>query len=179
DLAVLEHARSQSDRNRVRLQDERRLFDVVTTRARRRVLFTASDPHGEDVGLTVRSRFVAELDVPWRPVRPVPEGDPLSRSEAVSAWRRKLADPSVAPPIRLAALDGLLSLGERPREWLFQRGWTETVRPLHEPLRVSYSMLDRMDNCALQFVLSDELGLEGEAGYYAWVGHLVHRLIEA
>jgi RecB family exonuclease len=45
-------------------------------------------------------------------------------------------------------------------------------------LRVSYSKLDKLDNCALQFVLSEELGLEGQASYYAWVGHLVHRLIE-
>ena len=27
-------------------------------------------------------------------------------------------------------------------------------------------------------MLSEELGLEGQAGYYAWVGHLVHRIIE-
>jgi RecB family exonuclease len=43
---------------------------------------------------------------------------------------------------------------------------------------VSYSKLDKLENCALQFVLSEELGLEGAAGYYAWVGHLVHKLIE-
>jgi PD-(D/E)XK nuclease superfamily protein len=49
---------------------------------------------------------------------------------------------------------------------------------LHENIRVSFSRLDRLENCALQFVLSEELGLEGQAGYYAWVGHLVHRIIE-
>ena len=27
-------------------------------------------------------------------------------------------------------------------------------------------------------VRSQEIGLEGDAGYHAWVGHLVHRLIE-
>ena len=43
---------------------------------------------------------------------------------------------------------------------------------------MSYSKLDKLDNCALQFVLSEELGLEGQAGYHAWVGHLVHTLIE-
>jgi RecB family exonuclease len=49
---------------------------------------------------------------------------------------------------------------------------------LHEGIRVSFSKLDTLENCALQYVLSEELGLEGQAGYYAWVGHLVHRLIE-
>src|SRR5262249_6118473 len=46
------------------------------------------------------------------------------------------------------------------------------------PLRVSYSRLDRLENCSLQYVLGQEVGLEGDSGYQAWVGHLVHRLIE-
>jgi superfamily I DNA/RNA helicase/RecB family exonuclease len=178
DLGVLEQSLSQSDRNRLRLEDERRLFHVVTSRARRRVLFAASDPHPEDMALTARSRFVTELGVGWRPVPPVPDGEPLSVGEAAGVWRRSLADPAVAAPQRLAALDGLLSLEVQPQRWWFQRDWTGTARPLHEHVRVSYSKLDKLDNCALQFVLSEELGLEGEAGYYAWVGHLVHKLIE-
>jgi RecB family exonuclease len=162
----------------LRLEDERRLFHVVTSRARRRVLFTASDPHPDDLALTARSRFVAEHRVAWRPVPSVPDGEPLSVAEASGAWRRTLADSTVGPPKRLAALNGLLSLGVQPNRWWFQRDWTGTDRPLHEHIRVSYSKLDRLDNCALQFVLSEELGLEGQAGYYAWVGHLVHKLIE-
>ena len=102
----------------------------------------------------------------------------MSRTEAASVWRRRLSDPGLSPPSRLAALEGLRCLSIRPDTWWFQREWTRTGRPLHEHLRVSYSKLDRLDNCALQFVLSEELGLEGQAGYYAWVGHLVHRLIE-
>ena len=41
DLSVLDGTVSQSRRNRLRLDDERRLFRVVTGRARRRVVFTA------------------------------------------------------------------------------------------------------------------------------------------
>ena len=89
-----------------------------------------------------------------------------------------MADPSLEPPVRLAALDGLLVLGEKPSRWWFQREWTDTGRPLHEGIRVSFSRLDTLENCGLQYVLSEELGLEGEAGYYAWVGHLVHSIIE-
>src|SRR5207244_4789589 len=78
DLAVLEGARPQSVRNRLRLEDERRLFRVVVSRARRRVLVTASDPRPDEAVLTSRSRFVSELGVAGRsaPVGPSPE--PLS-----------------------------------------------------------------------------------------------------
>jgi RecB family exonuclease len=160
------------------LEDERRLFRVVASRARRRVVFAAADPHEETGPLTARSRFVAELGVGWTAAPTGPYPEPLSSREAAGSWRRMLADPSLEPPARLAALDGLLVLGERPAGWWYQREWTETGRPLHENIRVSFSRLDTLENCALQYVLSEELGLEGEAGYYAWVGHLVHRIIE-
>jgi superfamily I DNA/RNA helicase/RecB family exonuclease len=178
DLAGLDGRIPQSDRNRSRLWDERRLFHVVSTRARRRVLFTASDPHDEGTPLTARSRFVSELGVTWTRASRGPFSEPLSVAEAAGLWRRGFSDATKPPAVRLAALRGLLSLGDSPAQWWFQRGWTGTERPLHENIRVSFSKLDTLENCALQFVLSEELGLEGQAGYYAWVGHLVHRIIE-
>ena len=45
-------------------------------------------------------------------------------------------------------------------------------------MRVSFSKLSKLDNCELQHVLSDELGLGTQAGYQAWVGKLVHKIIE-
>jgi len=178
DLGILERDVSQSERNRLRLEDERRLFDVVASRARRRVLFTAGDAPGEDPAASSRSRFVAAAGVTWQDERLPADRTPLTVAEAAGAWRRVLATRSASPGRRLAALDGLLSLGEEPDRWWFQRDWTGTDRPLHEHLRVSYSKLDRLDNCELQFVLGEELGLEGRSGFYAWVGHLVHRIIE-
>ncbi len=178
DLASLDGRVSQSDRNRLRLWDERRLFKVVASRARRRVVFTASDPHAEATVLTARSRFVSELGVAWTPAPRGPFAEPLSIAEAAATWRRAFADTSQPPRRRLAALRGLLALGNNPARWWFQRDWTGSDRPLHESIRVSFSKLDTLENCALQFVLSEELGLEGRAGYYAWVGHLVHRIIE-
>jgi superfamily I DNA/RNA helicase/RecB family exonuclease len=178
DLASLDGRIPQADRNRIRLWDERRLFRVVARRARRRVVFTASDPHDEGTVLTARSRFVSELGVPWRPAPRGPFHEPLSVAEAAAAWRRRLSDASEPSALRLAALRGLLSLGDTPSQWWFHRDWTNSDRPLHEHIRVSFSKLSTLENCALQYVLSEELGLEGKAGYYAWVGHLVHRLIE-
>ena len=178
DLAALESRATQADRNRARLEDERRLFHVVRTRARRRTLFTATEPPGEEAGFTVRSRFVAELGVGWTPSPVVPGTEPVSVAEAVAVWRRSLADRDEHASRRLASLAGLMALHADPGGWWFQRDWTRSDRPPRDELRVSYSKLDTLENCALQFVLSEELGLEGAAGYHAWVGHLVHGLIE-
>jgi RecB family exonuclease len=183
DLTVLDHPVSQSERNRRRLEDERRLFLLVVGRARRGVLFTSSDPHGGNAADSTRSRFVAELAVPWAAAPSGAGDDPLTVRDAAAAWRRRLADRSAPAGARLAALDGILALGLDPSRWWFQREWT-SAEPREDadgelaPLRVSYSRLDRLENCSLQYALGQEIGLEGQSGYQAWVGHLVHRLIE-
>ncbi len=68
DLATLEGAIARSEVNRRRLADERRLFGMVRSRARRRVVLTATDPHGDESSVTLTSRFVEELGLPWRDV---------------------------------------------------------------------------------------------------------------
>jgi superfamily I DNA/RNA helicase len=175
DLAVLEGETTRSERMRRRLADERRLFLSVLGRARRSLLLTASEPHGQEEG--GRSRFVEELGVPWVPM-PSAAADPVSVGEAAAAWRRALADAGAAKADRLAALDGLLALGDDPGRWWFRREWTSTGRPLHETLRLSFSRLDHLENCELQFVLGEELGLSKRGGYQAWVGKLVHELVD-
>ncbi len=177
DLDVLDHVVSRSELNRARLADERRLFGVVLTRARRRVLLTASHPHGSDTTEGIVSRFADELGVRWQPVRLPPYQDPVSLDEAAAAWRRELADTRADPGARLAALDALLALGVDPRRWWYRRDWTSAV-PRDDELRLSYSRLDRLENCELQFALAEELGLDPGGGYQAWVGRLVHGLIE-
>ena len=186
DLAVLDRRISQSERNRLRLADERRLFRMVLARARRDVVLTATDRQ-EDPSLSARSRFVEEAGAKWeRLSRTGAAGAPLSSAEAAAAWRRTLAggaenpetEAAPGPAARLAALDGLAALGVDPSAWWFQRGWTDTGRPLHETVRVSFSRLDTLENCELQYVLNEELGLGSQSGYHAWVGHLVHALVE-
>ena len=176
DLDALDRLVSQSDRNRARLEDERRLFRMVLGRAKERVVLMASRAHADEA--STGSRFVEELGLKWSVVPDPALADPVSVREAAALWRRILADHSVPGAERLAALDGLIALGVEPRRWWFQRDWTETGRPLHEHLRASYSKLDVLDNCELQFVLGYELGLGRPVGYQAWVGSLVHRIIE-
>lgn len=176
DLEALDRPVSQSDRNRARLEDERRLFRSVVGRARARVVLMASRAHADEA--STGSRFVEELGIKWAPAPDPAYEEPISVREAAATWRRALADRSVPGAERLAALDGLIALGVEPRRWWFQRDWTDTGQPLHEHLRASYSKLDVLDNCELQFVLGSELGLGRPVGYQAWVGSLVHRIIE-
>jgi superfamily I DNA/RNA helicase len=176
DLDALDRLVSQSDRNRARLEDERRLFRMVLGRASERIVLMASRAHADEA--STGSRFVDELGVKWSAVPDPGLTEPISVREAAALWRRTLADGAVPGAERLAALDGLVALGVDPRHWWFQRDWTETGRPLHEHIRASYSKLDVLDNCELQFVLGSELGLGRPVGYQAWVGSLVHRIIE-
>jgi superfamily I DNA/RNA helicase len=178
DLAALDGTSRRSETNRLRLADERRLFTMVCSRARRRVLFTATDPHGDRSGVTLRSRFVEELGVEWRDAPDTPFPEPVSVTEAAAAWRRTLATPDAPAAERLASLDGILALGDDPGRWWFQRDWTDTGSEPTERLALSFSRLDTLENCELQYVLSSELGLDPGGGYQAWVGRLVHQLIE-
>jgi len=177
DLGALERSPARSDLNRERIADERRLFDVVLSRARRRVVLTASRPvDGEDrEGLV--SRFADDLDVTWEPVRTPPFPDPVSVAEAAATWRRELAGATPNAGARLAALRSTLALGVDPSAWWFRRDWTPAA-PRDAAVRLSFSRLDRLENCELQFALSEELGLDPGGGYQAWVGRLIHVLIE-
>jgi superfamily I DNA/RNA helicase len=178
DLSALSGIRSRSEVNRVRLADERRLFRSAIERARRRVVLTASDPHGLESEEAVVSRFVEELDVPWVQELNHRDVEPVSVGEAAATWRRMLGDATADAPDRLAAMAGVLALGEDPGRWWFQREWTAQDVPPKEQLSLSFSRLDRLENCELQFVLGDELGLDPGGGYQAWVGRLIHQLIE-
>jgi len=178
DLEVLDRTPTRSERMRERLEDERRLFLMVLARARRRALLTVGDRNPQDDGETTRSRFADELGVAWAPAPTVPAGEPVSVAEATALWRRELADPAAPPHRRLAAIDGLLALGAEPGRWWYQRDWTDPGTPLREEVRASASRLEILENCELQFLLGQELGLEPRSGHYAWVGHLVHRLIQ-
>ncbi|MEO8477812.1 MAG: ATP-dependent DNA helicase [Actinomycetota bacterium] len=178
DLAVLDRSITNAERTRSRIEDERRLFDMVVGRARSRAVLACADTHPDADELSSRSRFVDERGVPWTPVPAGPFDEPVSVREAQASWRRSLADPSLPGWQRLAAIEGLHALWVDPTAWWFQRDWTDTGRPLHENLRVSYSRLSNLANCELQHVLGDDLGLGRDAGYQAWVGKVVHALIE-
>ncbi|MFM8944650.1 MAG: PD-(D/E)XK nuclease family protein, partial [Actinomycetota bacterium] len=175
DLGVLARRRSETERNVERLSDERRLFDLVVARARRGVLFTASQA-GEEDGGSATSRFV---DVPWEPAPDPAEDAPVSVADAVDRWRVDLADDGRDPADRLLALEGLLAIGERPDRWWLLHDWTEPPVPYTGPATLSFSRISALLDCELKFLLGAELGLDAPGGYHAWVGSLVHAVVEA
>jgi RecB family exonuclease len=178
DLEALDGPRTHSQRRRHRLEDERRLFDVVLGRARRRVVLACADAHPDADELSTKSRFAADVRAQWTAAPEGPFDEPVSLSEATTTWRLALAERDAEEWRRLAALDGLVALGVDPSRWWFQRDWTDTGRPLHEEMRVSYSRLSNLEACELMHVLGDELGLGRPGGYHAWVGKTIHSLIE-
>ena len=103
---------TNAERNRARLDDERRLFDLVLARARRRVVLTCTDAQHDADERSARSRFV-EAGA-WTAAPAGPFEDPVSTREAAAAWRSQLADATRPAWQRLAALDGLVALRSTP-----------------------------------------------------------------
>ena len=172
------------------LMEERRLFYVACTRARRRLVVTAvksPDDDGEQP-----SRFLDELGVNidhvvGRPPRP------LSMAGVVSELRRTLADPSTGDALRDAAARRLARLatesaGSRqlvpaadPATWWGTRATSRSDRPIRDPeqaVPVSASVLGGITLCPTQWFLEREAGGVARAHQSANLGELLHALAQ-
>jgi superfamily I DNA/RNA helicase/RecB family exonuclease len=175
---------------RALLMEERRLFYVACTRARRRLIVTAVKSPEDDGEQP--SRFLAELGVTvehrdGRPPRP------LSLGGLVAELRRTLADPATAEPVREAAARRLAALAAvevegrqlvpaaDPSSWWGTRAATRTVSPVRDPERpvpVSASMLESMLTCPAQWFFEREAGGVSVAHQSANLGQILHALAE-
>ncbi|MFD2079383.1 ATP-dependent helicase [Actinopolymorpha cephalotaxi] len=174
------------------LAEERRLFYVAVTRARRRLIVTAVSSEE-----THPSRFVDEL-VPWsgpgeeRPLTRVPRG--LELAAVVAELRSVVCAPgngtgagtgSDEPddPRRLAAAHQLARLaaagirGADPAEWYAVAPLTDDapLRGPEEQVRVSPSKVEAFARCALRWLLESCGGNAGDL-LSQGVGTLVHDL---
>jgi superfamily I DNA/RNA helicase/RecB family exonuclease len=176
-LAAALEPRSARERLADRLAEERALFRLAVSRARRGTVLLASRSTGERTPRTP-SRFATRLGLTWEPPGdPHPPATSLRAMEA--ALRRRLADPSGDPADRLAAAAALPLVGARPETWWGRREWTDPGTPLFEgEIRTSYSRLSVIDNCALQYLYDVEMGLDPEATFQMWLGSLVHAVID-
>ena len=177
DLRDLLEPATPFERQRTRLDQERRLFGVATSRARRRLVLTAARESSQREAL-IPSPLIGGLGLTWGPAIGLDE--PLTRDEAEARARRALRDPGATEAERARALDLLARLrGVDPDAWWFEKDWTDPGIPIApEELRTSYSRLTAYDNCALQYLYQVELGLDTETSHYMQVGTWVHDIVD-
>jgi ATP-dependent exoDNAse (exonuclease V) beta subunit len=175
--------------------EDRRVFYVAVTRATKRCLVTTSP------GPTRRgepSRFIEELTGAIPDVEVPADTAPLTFAEAAARHRRTLADTSMPPAERIAALaaiDEICKLdpscsAAQPSEWWWRWDWTEGATRIREQqadadddlpldkLRTSYSRISTYDNCGLQYLCSVVLGLDPESSHNMAFGSVIHKVFE-
>ncbi|HEX5996185.1 MAG TPA: ATP-dependent DNA helicase, partial [Jiangellales bacterium] len=172
-------------RQSAQLAEERRLFYVAVTRARRVLVVTAVS--AEDAQ---PSRFLDELDpvpggaVDDRPVDRVPRA--LNLSSIVAELRRIVCDPMQDGLRRRGAARQLARLaragvsGAAPEQWygLRQLSDTAAVREAGEAVRVSPSKIEEFHRCQLRWLLTST-GAAYTDTLRAGIGSLVHELAES
>ncbi len=177
-----------------RLQEESRLAYTAMTRARRRVVWTATQ-RGLDDGPGRPSRFftrIAELIGvdPARPsggisFDPTQRGGrpPVTAGEAEAALRRVLLDVDSPAPRRLAALTALAegsTWGLRdPLEFhgVAERGSNRGL--IGADHRLSPSQAQSYEDCPRRYVLERRLRIGSDRSVYATFGTLIHEVLEA
>jgi superfamily I DNA/RNA helicase/RecB family exonuclease len=159
------------------LEAERRRFVLAASRARDRVVFTASrvDGRGEP------SRFLLDLglDLPTDPAPPDPT--PLGPLEAAGTLRRVMADRDRPAAERLAAGTTLAAMpGVDPATWWWRRDWTVDPEPIAAEgrLRTSYSRIGTYEDCHLKYFFGSVAGLDDRSSYQMAFGRLMHTIFE-
>ena len=175
---------------RTLLAEERRLFYVACTRARRHLLVTAVSSPDEDGDRP--SRFTGELGldpvvVTGRPRRP------LSLTGIVAELRRTVADPATPPGLRDAAVRRLarLALQRRgsfplvpaadPATWWGTRGRSlspQPIRAVDEPVSISPSTLDALLACPARWFLEHEAGGRTATTSAQGFGNIAHAIAD-
>jgi RecB family exonuclease len=84
------------------------------------------------------------------------------------------------PSARVAAAWGLANLPHLDtNRWWWGRAWTHNDTPVvGEKKKTSYTRFSDYENCPLQYLLKQVLGLDPETSYHMAYGSLMHRVLE-
>ena len=159
------------------LDEERRRFTLAASRARDRVVFTASrvDGRGEP------SRFLRELGLELSTDPPAPDPTPLGSLEASGALRRVAGDRDRSAAERLAAAATLAAIPRvDPSTWWWRRDYTVDPEPIAAEgrLRTSYSRIGTYEDCHLRYFFGSVAGLDDRSSYQMAFGRLMHTIFE-
>ena len=160
------------------LAEERRLFYVAVTRARRELVVTAV---GAEDGEERPSRFLAEL-----------AGDAIEIEHVAGAGRRWLSLPSLTAELRRSAADVSLPAGARqaaaqqlarlaaagvrgasPRQWYALTEMTAAGQLLPGKIQVSPSRVETFTRCGLRWLLEAAVGVRSP-GTAQGLGTIIH-----
>jgi superfamily I DNA/RNA helicase/CRISPR/Cas system-associated exonuclease Cas4 (RecB family) len=177
DIESLVAPKTVSERARERLAEERALFRLAVSRARRMTVLFASHSAGSRNPRSP-SRFAQRIGLEWSP--PAEEAPPSASLRTMEGdLRRRLRDPIAPAWDRLAVLSVLPKIGAHPVRWWGGRDWTDPGGPLYEDVvRTSYSRLSSLENCPLQYLYAVEMGLDPDETHQMWLGGVVHRIID-
>ncbi|NDB18318.1 MAG: hypothetical protein EB027_03505 [Actinobacteria bacterium] len=176
--------------------EERRLFYVAVTRARKRLWLSAVapiNPAGDDGRA---STFLRELLDPENPLEPLLPGCVVRQAHVRSS--RTLALPDVAARLRQVLLDPkspdshrvaaaeqyarLLAIPAVPdaRQWWGVRPRSQSERPVRpaEPLQLSASAIDKVVTCPLSWFLEREAAASAPKSTVLAFGLVVHAVCE-
>lgn len=181
---------------RARLAEERRLFYVACSRARRHLVVTATQSGHEDGDQP--SRFVTELaehvaaaaGAHARPAAldlvPRPRPRRALSLRGVVAELRRLGETTDDEQVRAQVADQLARLaahpsarGANPERWWGLRERTDTGRPVHDPekpIRLSGSSVSTLTECSLRWFLEHEAKAGAGTSSAQGFGSLVHAL---
>jgi superfamily I DNA/RNA helicase len=185
DLLVPGRTNDAAAQHRFRLQEEMRLAYTAMTRARSRLVWTATKA-GIDEGEARPSRFLlaasglASFDH-LGPPSPH-DGPPLSRAEALAQLRRDLADPFTPAARRLAA--ARLLADPPDRSWWTADRFAGVRRPgpdtgvIQLPLRLSPTQANLYQNCPRRYAIERRLRAVEASSPYLQLGSLVHDTLE-
>jgi superfamily I DNA/RNA helicase/RecB family exonuclease len=177
--------RSPGSEMRSRLQEEMRLAYTAMTRARQRVVWTATSA-AIDEGERRPSRFLLaasgktgfdQITAPPRLEHEVP----VTTTEAQAMLRRTLTDPAATATERLAALAALA----HPVTSLWDAsGFSGTAARgpdtgvVVSPVRLSPSQAESYSDCPRRYVFERRLGAGDNFSPHAHFGSLIHRVLE-